>query len=255
MKIGIIDDELHCIESLMMNLKEIEVDIAITLKSLRVDDALEQIARVDIDLLFIDVEMPRLNGFEFLDQLSEVNFEVVFTTAYSHYAVKAFKYKAFDYLLKPVSKEDLQVVLQKFHSKEVGKGLPDPELSFFIEQLKKDNIIKSKIAVPVAEGLEFVKVDDIIYAQSQNNYTLLFLSDGEKLLFSKTLKEVEHTLKKHLFIRIHQSFLINPNYMKKYLRNDGGGVLMENGELLPISQKNKEQIVCLFERIAKNKSL
>lgn len=125
----------------------------------------------------------------------------------------------------------------------------------FISSLKKDNIIKSKIAVPVSEGLEFIKVDEIIYAQSQNNYTILHLHDNTTLLFSKTLKEVERTLKKYFFIRIHQSYLINPNYMKKYFRHDGGGVQMENGKSLPISQRKKEEIITLFEAIAKNKSL
>ena len=256
MRVGIIDDEVHCIESLILCLKSLDSSVEVVFKSSRVDDAIEVLERVEIDLLFLDVEMPRLNGFEFLEQLESINFDVVFTTAYSQYAVKAFKYKAFDYLLKPVGEKDLQMVLDKFVSKRADESsLADREVSQFIQSLKKDNIITSKIAVPVSNGLEFIKVADILYAQSQNNYTLLYLSCGEKLLFSKTLKKVECTLKKYFFLRIHQSYLINPNYMKKYFRNDGGGVLMENGVTLPISHSKKEEIVSLFEAIAQNKSL
>lgn len=256
MRVGIIDDEIHCIESLILCLRSLDPTIEVAFKASRVDDALAALEKVEIDLLFLDVEMPQLNGFELLEQLDHISFDVVFTTAYSQYAVKAFKYKAFDYLLKPVGEKDLQLVLEKFNSKgrtenHMGVG----ELSQFIDLLKKDNVITSKIAVPVSDGLEFVKVEDILYAQSQNNYTLLFLSNGEKLLFSKTLKKVECTLKKHFFLRIHQSYLINPNYMKKYFRNDGGGVMMENGATLPISHHKKEEVVSLFEAIAKSKSL
>lgn len=256
MKVGIIDDEIHCIESLVMSLQELNMQIEIVFKASRVDDALELIKRVQIDLLFLDVEMPRLNGFEFLDQLSEINYEIIFTTAYSQYALKAFKYKAFDYLMKPIAAEDLKASIEKFNSKRKNLSQTnEPDMSQFIELLKKDNIISAKIAVPVSEGLEFIKVNDIVYAQSQNNYSLLILNNGEQLLFSKTLKDVENTLKKYYFIRIHQSYLINPNYMKKYFRNDGGSILMENGKTLPISQSKKESIASVFNAIAKNKTL
>lgn len=256
MRVGIIDDEIHCIESLIMSLQKLDADTQVIFKASRVDDALEVINRVEIDLLFLDVEMPRLNGFELLDQLSDINFEVIFTTAYSQYALKAFKYKAFDYLMKPIGEDDLKLSIEKYHSKRKNlKETKDPEMTQFIELLKKDNIISAKIAVPVSEGLEFIKVKDIVYAQSQNNYSLLILNDGEQLLFSKTLKDVEQTLKKYYFIRIHQSYLINPNYMKKYFRNDGGSVLMENGKTLPISQSKKESIASVFNAIAKNKTL
>jgi two-component system LytT family response regulator len=256
MKVGIIDDEIHCIESLVMSLQMLNAEIDVVFKASRVDDALELINRVHIDLLFLDVEMPRLNGFELLDQLGDFNFEIVFTTAYSQYALKAFKYKAFDYLMKPVALDDLKVSIEKYllRRKNLSKS-NEPNMSQFIELLKKDNIISAKIAVPVSEGLEFIKVNDIVYAQSQNNYSLLILNNGEHLLFSKTLKDVESTLKKYYFIRIHQSYLINPNYMKKYFRNDGGSILMENGKTLPISQSKKESIASVFNAIAKNKTL
>lgn len=250
-KVAIIDDEIHCIETLAMHLEALDLGVEVVLKASKVEEAFAGLEKRGIDLLFLDVEMPRLNGFELLDQLGEINFAVVFTTAYSQYAVKAFKYRAFHYLMKPIDEEELRQVLQKFASDERTVSAENPGVSGFIDQLKKNNIIQSKIAVPVSEGLEFVKVEEILYAQSQNNYSVLYLFDGEKLLFSKTLKEVEKTLKKHFFIRIHQSYLINPNFMRKYFRNDGGGVLMENGETLPISKKNKEQIMFLFERIAK----
>ncbi|MBD8488375.1 response regulator transcription factor [Echinicola sp. CAU 1574] len=256
MKVGIIDDELHCIESLEHELADLAPEIVVAFSSTNVEEAMDWLKKMEIDLLFLDVEMPRLNGFELLDVMGNINFEVVFTTAYSQYAVKAFQYKAFHYLLKPINKAELQGVLDKFEDvKQHEKDQLDHKMTEFIGQLKKNNIIKSKIAVPVSEGLEFIKVDEIIYAQSQNNYSLLYLDDGSNLLFSKTLKEVEKTLSKYFFIRIHQSYLINPNYMRKYYRNDGGSVLMENGKILPISQRKKEEILSLFEAIVKNKSM
>ncbi|GGZ22785.1 DNA-binding response regulator [Echinicola pacifica] len=256
MKVGIIDDEKHCIESLQLELAGLEEPVEVIFCSSKVDEGLQKISEEPIDLLFLDVEMPRVNGFEFLDLLDKIDFEVVFTTAYSQYAVKAFKYHAFDYLLKPVAKAELKDLVTKYQGSHIAKSSAEqPELLRFISSLKKDNIIKSKIAVPVSEGLEFIKVDDILYAQSQNNYTMLHLSDGSTLLFSKTLKEAEKTLKKYFFMRIHQSYLINPNYMRKYFRHDGGSVMMENGQTLPISQRKKEELLTLFEAIVKNKSI
>ncbi|AGA76962.1 LytR/AlgR family response regulator transcription factor [Echinicola vietnamensis] len=256
MKVGIIDDEVHCVESLVLELMQFKEEVEIVFSTSKVEEALEALSTSSIDLMFLDVEMPRINGFELLDMIDEVYFEVVFTTAYSQYALKAFQYKAFDYLLKPIGHHELAEVLKKYKGYHQHlKKEREVDLMEFISSLKKDNIIKSKIAVPVSEGLEFIKVDEIIYAQSQNNYTILHLHDNTTLLFSKTLKEVERTLKKYFFIRIHQSYLINPNYMKKYFRHDGGGVQMENGKSLPISQRKKEEIITLFEAIAKNKSL
>lgn len=255
MKIGIIDDEVHCVESLVYELAHLQEPVEIVFASSKIEEVIPVIRTSEIDLLFLDVEMPRLNGFELLDLLGEVDYEVVFTTAYSQYAVKAFKYRAFDYLLKPVGKEELVEVIRKYRKSRKERHAQEMGVMQFISQLKKDNIIQSKIAVPVSEGLEFIKVNQILYAQSQNNYTMLYLLGGSNLLFSKTLKEVEKTLKKYFFIRIHQSYLINPNYMQKYFRNDGGGVLMDDGKTLPISQRKKEEIITLFEAIAKNKSL
>src|SRR5690606_32191115 len=125
------------------------------------------------------------------------------------------------------------------------------EVEKLLEHLKKEGILKNKIAVPITDGMEFIEVTKIIYCKSQNNYTFIHLENGKEVLISKTLKEVEKVLENFLFVRVHQSYLINPNYMQKYLKNDGGYVVMSNGKSIPISNTKKKLITELFETIRK----
>ena len=252
MRVAIIDDEVHCVEGLILHLKSKFPETEIVYKGTRPEDALVALPAARPDLLFLDVEMPGMNGFELLDQLSENSFDVIFTTAYSQYAAQAFKAKAVNYLLKPIDESELrEAVLHWKEEKEMKKSFSSERMDELLTYLKREGILKNKIAVPVTEGYEFVETNEILYCQSQNNYTLLFTVDNRKLVLSKTLKEFEKLLEKYFFIRIHKSFLINPNFMKKYYRNDGGYLVMQDGKSIPVSKNKKELITSLFDAITK----
>lgn len=254
MKVAIIDDEIHCIESLALDLNSIDDGIKVVYKCNQPLEALERLPKLDLDMLFLDVEMPGINGFELLEQLNGFSFDIVFTTAYSQYAVQAFKLKAFNYLLKPVDVLELKEVLRqwKIRKENMDTAASEDVVRQLLEQMKKEGMLKSKIAVPIADGYEFLETNQILFCQSENNYTNIYLVNGNKLLISKTLKEVEKTLEKYLFIRIHQSYLINPNYMKKYHRKDGGYVMMDNDHRIPVSHHKKELLTGLFEAVSRN---
>ncbi|WP_062127693.1 LytR/AlgR family response regulator transcription factor [Geofilum rubicundum] len=254
MNIAIIDDEKHCVESLVLDLQSLPIKTNIVLKSTTPEDCLQDLSQLKIDLLFLDVEMPILNGFELLEQLTQINFDVVFTTAHSEYAVKAFRNKAYNFLLKPVDIDDLEQILSDWKQQnETQNKLLDAEaVHKLLTTIKTEGLLKNKIAIPVAEGFEFLEVADIVYCQSENNYTRIVLANQKEKLISKTLKEVEQTLNNYLFMRIHQSYLINPNYLKKYHKNDGGYVVMEPDKQLPVSKSKKELLVKLFEVISRN---
>ncbi|MDT0642812.1 LytTR family DNA-binding domain-containing protein [Zunongwangia sp. F363] len=252
MRVAIIDDEVHCVEGLVLHLKSKFPETEIVFKGTRPEDALLALPDARPDLLFLDVEMPGMNGFELLEQLPEDSFDVIFTTAYSQYAAQAFKAKAVNYLLKPIDEMELQsAVMQWKEEREMKNNLSSERIKELLTYMKREGILKNKIAVPVSEGFEFIETNEILYCQSQNNYTLLFTVDNRKLVLSKTLKEFEKLLDKYFFIRIHKSYLINPNYMKKYYRNDGGYLVMQDGKSVPVSKNKKELITNLFDAITK----
>lgn len=252
MRVAIVDDEVHCVEGLVLHVKSKFPEAEIVFKGTKPEDALVSIPNVKPDLLFLDVEMPGMNGFELVDQLSAENFDVIFTTAYSQYAAQAFKANAVNYLLKPIDETEFETaVLQWKKEREMKKTLSSENMNELLNHMKREGILKNKIAVPVTEGYEFIETNEILYCQSQNNYTLLFTVDNRKLVLSKTLKEFEKLLDKYFFIRIHKSYLINPNYMKKYYRNDGGYLVMQDGKSIPVSKSKKDLITNLFDAITK----
>lgn len=249
MNIAILDDELHCVESLLFHIHQLFPDFKVVYKSTKPLEALNALRELDIDLLFLDVEMPEMNGFEFLEQFSKLPFDVVFTTAYSQYAIQAFKAQAINYLLKPIDEDELTEAINQWMERSSSQEDRANEIGDLLNHLKKENILENKIAIPVSDGLEFVEIRNILYCQSQNNYTSIFLKDGEKIFISRTLKDVENLLKKFLFLRVHQSYLINPSYMQKYIRNDGGYIIMSNQQRIPISTSKKSLVSDIFEGI------
>lgn len=252
MKVAIVDDEVHCVESLILHLRNLFPEIEIVYKSNEPDKALFELPEIKPDLVFLDVEMPVMSGFELLQQLPGRTFDVIFTTAYSKYAVQAFKAKAVNYLLKPIDEEELKIAIQQWkNARELALNKSSKKVEDLLSYLKNEGILKSKIAIPVSDGIEFVIVDDIMYCISQSNYTTIHFSDGSKTVVSKTIKEVEKTMAPYSFQRVHRSYLINPNYMKKYYKGDGGYIIMEDEELIPVSKQHKSMITGLFDLIKK----
>lgn len=249
-KIAIVDDELHCIESLVLYLSGLFPEAVIAYKSNKVHEALEKLPGLEIDLLFLDIEMPGMNGFELLKQLPDWKFDVIFTTAYSQYAIQAFKARAINYLLKPIDEQELKEAVETWKDDRSHLSAFEPDkISLLIEQIKKEGMMRNKVSVPVIDGYEFIEVNDLMYCSSKNNYTTFHFAHDRKLLVSKTIKEIEKTLEQFYFIRVHQSFLLNPNYMKKYTKSGGGFIEMENEDKIPVSNSRKQAVISLFESI------
>jgi two-component system LytT family response regulator len=250
-KVVLLDDEVHCTESLEIILQTLNTEVQVIAKFNDPELALEFIKLNKFDILFLDIEMPRMNGFEFLSSFLKINFDVIFTTAYNQYAVKAFKFSAINYLLKPIDEAELAECLQAWEIK-VLKQMPQNQLEFLLETIQNGQKTSNKLALPTTYGLEFIEIKEIVRCQSDSNYTNIYLSNGDRYLICRTLKEVENILQHHNFLRIHQSHLINPNHMKKFLRNDGGYIVMDDGEKISVSKNNKEKIIEIFSQIERN---
>jgi two-component system LytT family response regulator len=237
-KVIIIDDEINCINVLKYELNRLNEDLEIVAEYSDPNIALQNISDVDHDILFLDIEMPRMNAFQFLDALPGLRSNIIFTTAYDHYAMKAFRYYALDYLLKPISNEDLKDALTR--SMQFNRGVEKDIINEIHTKIKAPNSVFSKIAVPVEYGFQMVTIEEILYCKADSNYASLRLINGSKIVISKTLKYLEQLLKSHGFYRIHQSSLININYIENYSRLDGGVITMNGGDRLAVSRANKK---------------
>lgn len=232
LRTAIIDDEIHCIETLAYDLQEDhedKVDLIFTSKNSV--EAIKQINKTRPDLIFLDIEMPGLNGFDVLELLGDSETKVIFTTAHSEYAVKAVGMKAEAYLLKPIQPEELEGALNRVYE------------SFYSVS---NATLRNKLSVPYADGIQLVPHEDIVYCQSNGNYTELFLSTNEKIMASKTLKYFGEILPQEQFLRIHKSYIVNLRYLKKYLKTDGGVVFLGNNITLPVSRTNREKLLKLI---------
>jgi two-component system LytT family response regulator len=249
MKIAILDDELHCVESLVSDIDRLFPELPIVYKGTKPLEATEVLKRIDIDLLFLDVEMPLMNGFDFLNQFDELPFDVIFTTAYSQYAIKAFSVQAVDYLLKPIDEDELKETLDQHIEKSCLPNDPAKGVTQLLRFLKNEGILKNKLALPTEDGMEFIEIANIDYCQRQSDRTKIFTLGGRSILISKDLNEVEKSLTKFLFMRVHQSYLVNPNCVAKYIRNDGGYLILANNQRIPVSNSAQELIIEAFERL------
>jgi two-component system LytT family response regulator len=237
----IIDDELKGRIYLETILKRFFSDTVKKIDNLSsVDEAAEYLRTNKPDLIFLDIEMPSKNGFELLKMFPEAEFEVIFTTAYDSYAIRAFQFSALDYLLKPVNKDDLSRALEKASEKISRRSKPNPHYKVLLENLKNAVNPFHKISIPTVHGFEFIQISDIIRMEAQGNYTSLFLNDKRQILSSRTLKEFDNLLSEMNFFRVHKSHLINLACIKSYQRGEGGVVTMNDGQEVEVSKRNKE---------------
>ena len=241
----LIDDEKHCLETLNMTLTRYCKDVQIVEECRSAKKGLEAIARHKPDLVFLDIEMPMMNGFEMLEQFTEIPFAVIFTTSYDQYAIKAFRYSALDYLLKPIDPEELTAAVRKVASK---KNLPFAEqFDMLLKQIKRKGSGFEKIAVPTIEGFELIRADQIIRCEADDNYTHLYLKDRAKIVACRMLKEMEELLQEfQFFVRVHNSYVVNMNEVVRYVRGDGGYLLMSDGSTVSISKSRRESLVKWF---------
>lgn len=234
----IIDDEPYCCEILAAMLESDCPDINIVSICNNGTDGLAAIRQHSPDIVFLDVEMPKMNGFEMLEQLPQINFHLVFTTSYDQYALKAIRFSAIDYLLKPVDREELKNAIEK-----VRQRIPIPlpqQLEILIQKIKQPSHPVNKIALPTMEGLQLIPIESIVSCESDDNYTNLKLKNGSKLLVTRSLKDIEETLEQHSFIRVHRSYLVNLNEIEKYIKGEGGYLVMSDGTAIDVARNKKE---------------
>ncbi|WP_406684635.1 LytTR family DNA-binding domain-containing protein [Seonamhaeicola sp. MEBiC1930] len=235
----LIDDEVHNLQNLERLLEKNCPNVEVIAKASSAEEGIKFITKHQPDLVFLDIEMPGKNGFGMLESLTKINFEVIFVTAYSQYVLKAIKSCALDYLMKPIVISELQEAVTRV-SDVVAKKNENYKLKVLVENLKEINQPK-KIALPTAEELFFVSIEDIIRCKGENNYTLFFLTNNTSVLVSKTLKEWDDLLSSFSFIRTHQSHLINSIHVKSFVKKDGGYILMKDGSTVSVSKHRKEQ--------------
>lgn len=230
----IIDDEPDCVRLLSLELERHCPEVKVSATSTDSESGLKIIQSLKPELVFLDIEMPRMNGFELLEQVGDLQFSLVFTTAYDQFAVKAFKYSAIDYLLKPIDADELKSAV----AKTVGKQhLLTQQLEVLRRQLEHPgHPVPEKIAFPSAYGHVFIEVKSILYFESDGNYTKAFLATGEVFLVSRNIGEIENLLSEMNFFRVHKQFLIHKDRIKELHRNEGNYVIMEKGALIPIAR-------------------
>ena len=241
----IIDDEAKSRLALKQKLTDYCPQVNILAEADNGQDGINLIHQHKPQIVFLDIEMPYMTGFEMLQAIEEKNFQVIFTTAYDQYAIKAIKFSAFDYLLKPVDIEELKNAVQKVTAKENIQTVQQ------IETLQQNTLSPKKhlhkLAIPTFEGLIFCNVNDVIRLESNRNYTNIVLQNGQKVLASKTLKEFEDILPEELFFRIHHSHLVNLECINKYIKTNGGHIEMVNGDVIEVSRRKKDEFLKILE--------
>lgn len=245
----LIDDEKNSRESLR---KKLQVHCPNVQVIAECANGLEGIAAIEAhqpDVVFLDIEMPHMNGFTMLQQLPQKNFALIFTTAYNQYAINAIRHSALDYLVKPVEVTELVNAVAKVTEKQ-RQPIQSAQLSI-LEQLIAKETAPARIAVATQSGLEIIYISNIIYLEATGNYTYIYLSDEKPLLASKTLKEFEDILPTDQFFRIHNASLVNVSAIKKYNKGEGGQVVLTNGTLLDVARRRKEELVQLLLRVSR----
>ena len=241
-KAVLIDDEVACTESLAIELERYCPHVRVVAKCNSAEDGIAQITRHHPDLVFLDIEMPWMNGFELLESFKTIDFDVIFVTAYDQFAIKAFRFSAVDYLLKPIQKDELIEAVHKVKVR-TERAFSSEHLQVLLENVKQSRRPLANLALPTMEGLEFIPVNDIIYCKSDSNYTHLITASGQSQTISRPLKVVEKMLGDHNFLRVHQSYLVNLTHVRKYIKGQGGELKMSNGDYITVARAKKEALL------------
>ncbi|CAN5755970.1 LytTR family DNA-binding domain-containing protein [soil metagenome] len=241
----IIDDEPGNIVTLEELLKSYCPEIEVAGTALNPVIGSELILRVNPQLVFLDIEMPYGNAFTMLDKLSPINFEVIFITAFNEYAVKAFKYAALDYILKPVNINELKAAVGKA-VKRLGEKHVNTRVESLLSNMKPENQQAQKIGMPTPDGYRFESIQNILFLEANGSYTNVYIKDNVKEMVSKNLNYFDEILPAGNFCRVHHSYIININAVKKYFKGRGGYVEMENGAIIEISVRRKEDFLNKF---------
>ena len=241
----LIDDEVHCLDTLGMLLSDYCPEVQIMEQCMSAKKGLDAIEKLSPELVFLDIEMPLMNGFELLEQFKSIPFSVIFTTSYDQYAIKAIRFSALDYLLKPIDPKELVTAV---HKVEAHKTPPSAEqFQMLMDQIQHKEKGFTKIAVPTFEGFELIPIDQVLRCEADDNYSYLFLKNKNKVTACRTLKEMEEQLQDFsFFIRVHHSWIVNLNEVTKYVRGEGGYLMMSDGSTVTVSRSRKDALMKWF---------
>lgn len=244
LKAILVDDELSSLQNLQQKLEGFCPDISVLAITQKTEEAIALIKEHKPDVIFLDIEMPRMSGFRMLEQLGEIEAEVIFTTAYNHYAIDAIRISAFDYLTKPIAIKELQQAVERLlltrqkHTKE--------RLEILRESMNSNKTQDDKIAVTTSEGIEFFSIKNVLYIEASSNYSIIHFINSKNLVVTRLLKDFEDMLVAYRFYRIHNSHLINLNYIQKYIRGYGGQVVLSDGTILDVARRKKDEFLKLI---------
>jgi two-component system LytT family response regulator len=238
----LVDDEIDSIRVLQKLLESFCPQVAIVGMASGVETALQVIREMHPDLVFLDIEMAQGNAFDLLNQLQPLPFQVIFVTAFDNYAVRAFKYSAIDYLLKPVDIDDLRNAVARVEDRPMEKDLSE-KMRTLLEHVGSLQISQQKMAIPTITGLLFVAVQDIVRFEAKGNYTNIYLANTDTVMAAKTIKEYEEALPESIFYRIHNSHIINLSRIKEYQKGRGGAVVMEDGTIIEVASRRREEFL------------
>lgn len=246
-KAVIIDDEQHSIDTLKWKLENYCPDVVVQASFDNPAEGITYLKQSPPDLLFLDIEMPMLNGFDVLEELGrDLSFDIIFITAYDNFGIQAVKFSALDYLLKPVQNRELKEAIDK-HLKKVMHKVQPEQIEVLLNNIQAEKKGKvGKIALASKESIEFVDPQQIICCEANSNYTNVYLAEGRKRVISKTLKEFEDMLSLYQFFRPHNSFLVNLRRVNEFIRGDGGYLVMENKMKIPVSKTKREELMELL---------
>jgi two-component system LytT family response regulator len=242
-KAVIIDDELHAREYLVRILEKYfseKVLLFSTCKNIK--EGIEAIEKYNPDLVFLDINMQNESGFDLLKEIPKIEFEIIFTTAHSEFAIDAIKWSALDYLLKPINQLELATTIKRFEKKWQNKMEFD-RFRLLIENISGNDSSNAKIAFPIENGFKIVKINSILYCQSDINYTRVFLNNGTSFILSKTLKLIEELLPSTIFLRVHKSYLVNFNYVSYFSRSVDAFVELSNDIKIPVATRKKDDVI------------
>lgn len=242
LKAILIDDEPDCVRLLAHELAAYCPQVQIIGQTTSSEDGLRLIQVLQPDLVFLDIEMPRLNGFQLLEKLGSITFSLIFVTAYNEFAVKAFRFSALDYLLKPIDAAELQEAVRKA---ERQQRLDVRQIDALRSQLHSHQLA-DKIAVPYQQGVIFLPVGEILYCESDSNYTKVIATQNRHFLLTRTLREVQEVLEERNFLRVHRQYVINLDHIKLFMKGEGAYLVMTNDVSIPVARNQKEKLVQRF---------
>ena len=241
LKAVIIDDEAKSRLALLQKLTDYCPQVKVVAEAQNGHEGIFLIEHYKPQVIFLDIEMPHMNGFDMLQEIKEKKFHVIFTTAYDQYAIKAIKYAAFDYLLKPIDIEELKNAVSKIDAKENEQTKNQIEL--LQQNMRHPQKQLHKLAIPTLEGLFFYDINDVVHLEANSNYTNIYFNNKIKIIASKTLKEFEELLPTDIFFRTHHSHLINLTYIKRYIKGDGGQIELQNGNYVDVARRKKDEFL------------